>query len=71
MLKAIIGIVDTSGDGKIQYEGAFSNGRERAGSKGGEFELSQHVQNSEFSSKPPSGSYSCCSAPSIATRTAG
>jgi hypothetical protein len=26
MLKAIIGIVDTSGDGKIQYEGGFKDG---------------------------------------------
>jgi len=25
MLKAIIDIVDTSGDGKIQYEGGFSD----------------------------------------------
>jgi hypothetical protein len=25
MLKAIIGIVDTSGDGKIQYEGGFKD----------------------------------------------
>jgi hypothetical protein len=41
MLKAIIGIVDTSGDGKIQYEGAFRDGRERARSRGGDFKLRQ------------------------------
>lgn len=28
MLKAIIGIVDTSGDGKIQFEGGFGDRRE-------------------------------------------
>jgi hypothetical protein len=27
MLKAIIGLVDTSGDGKIQYEGGFGTRR--------------------------------------------
>lgn len=69
MLRAIIGLVDTSGDGKIQYEGGFwRNGQEAYGWDWAKATSSQ--QSFESSSRPPSASCSCSSAPSIATRTA-